>query len=57
MLTKVVAAVVTVTVLLATEIFPAASFAFTLKLYEVDAAKPDTANDVTEVVVLNTPFW
>ncbi len=50
------AKVVTFTVLLFTDTFPAASFAFTVKEYEVDGSNPVTLKVVAVVVLpIKTP--
>jgi hypothetical protein len=47
--------VVTFTAVLAGEV-PAASVASTVKLYEVDAERPLTANDVPVALPIEVPF-
>ena len=48
-------AVVTFAVLLEAETLPAASFALTVKAYEVEAVKPVTENEVLAVEPSTTP--
>jgi hypothetical protein len=49
--------VVTLTVLLAVETFPAASFALTVKEYVVEAVKPETAYVVEAVDPIKVAPW